>query len=56
METISMIFEWICRAIYDIVGGAISIAFVGGTISAFAYMIYFYIRYGHNKFVEVFLT
>lgn len=56
METISLIFEWICRAIYAIVGGTIAIAFVGGIIGAFAYMIYFYIRYGHDKFVEVFLT
>ena len=55
METISLIFEWICRTIYAIVGGAISIAFVGGIIGAFAYMIYFYIRYGHKKFVEEFI-
>ena len=55
METISLIFEWICRTIYAIVGGAISIAFVGGIIGAFAYMIYFYVRYGHKKFVEEFI-
>ena len=26
-----------------------------GIIGAFAYMIYFYIRYGHKKFVEEFI-
>lgn len=55
METITLIFEWICRAIYAIVGGAISIAFVGGIIGAFAYTIYFYIKYGYKNFVEKFI-
>jgi hypothetical protein len=36
--------------IWAIVGGAISIAFVVGVIGAFAYMIYYIIRYGWKAF------
>lgn len=54
METIQFIVELIGRIIYAIVGGIISIAFVGGVIGAFAYMIYFFIRYGYKEFVKEF--
>jgi hypothetical protein len=55
METISIIFETLCRIVYAIVGGAISIAFVGGIIGAFAYMLYYIIRYGWKAFDKEFI-
>ena len=55
METISIIFETLCRIVYAIVGGAISIAFVGGIIGAFAYMFYYIIRYGWKAFEKEFI-
>lgn len=55
METISFIFETLCRIVYAIVGGAISIAFVGGIIGSFIYMGYYIIRYGWKAFDKEFI-
>ena len=43
------------KIIWGIVGGAISIAFVGGIIGAFSYMVYYLIRYGRKAFVKEFV-
>lgn len=55
MGTISIIFETLCRIVYAIVGGVISIAFVGGTIGAFAYIFNYIIRYGWKTFENEFI-
>lgn len=55
METISIIVDTIIRVIWAIVGGAISIAFVGGIIGAFAYMFYYILRYGWKAFDKEFI-
>jgi len=55
METISIVFETLCKIVYAIVGGAISIAFVGGIIGAFAYMFNYLIRYGWKAFENKFI-
>lgn len=55
METIALIFETTIRVIYAIVGGAISIAFVGGIIGAFLYMSYYICRYGWEAFTNKFI-
>lgn len=55
MGTISIIFETLCRIVYAIVGGAISIAFVGGIIGAFAYVFNYIIRYGWKAFENEFI-
>ena len=56
METISIIVDTIIRVIWAIVGGTISIAFVGGIIGAFAYMFYYILRYGWKAFDKEFIT
>ncbi len=55
METISIIFETLCRIVYAIVGGAISIAFIVGVTSALVYMFYYLIRYGWRAFEKEFI-
>ena len=55
METITAITEFIQKAIWAIVGGTISIAFVAGTIGAFAYMLYYICRYGWKNFNQEFI-
>ena len=48
--------ELIGRILWAIIGGAISIAFVGGVLGAFGYMIYYFIRYGKKAFVDEFMA
>lgn len=55
METISIIVDTIIRIIWAIVGGAISIAFVGGIIGAFAYMFYYAIKHGLKATMQEFI-
>lgn len=55
METMTLIMETLIRIIWAIVGGAISIAFIGGVIGAFAYAFYYIIRYGWKAFEEEFI-
>lgn len=55
METIQHITEIIIRVIWAIVGGAISIAFIVGSISAIAYMAYYILRYGLKAFEQEFI-
>lgn len=52
MEAIA---TFICKALWAIVGGSISIAFVVGVTGAFAYMAYYLIRYGYKKFAAEFI-
>lgn len=52
METI---IGTIGRIIWAIVGGAISIAFIVGSISALTYMLYYIIRYGLKAFDQKFI-
>ena len=52
MEAIA---TFIAKAIWAIVGGAISIAFIAGILGAIGYMIYYSFRYGHKKFAEEFI-
>ena len=56
METIQNITEIIIRVIWAIVGGAISIAFIVGSISAIAYMAYYIIRNGWKAFEQEFIA
>ena len=56
METMTAIVEFIIKAIYAIVGGAISIAFVCGAVGALGYLAYYFIRYGYKATVEEFFT
>ena len=56
METIQNITEIIIRVIWAIVGGAISIAFIVGSISALAYMAHYIIRNGWKAFDKEFIT
>jgi hypothetical protein len=56
METIQHITEIIIRVIWAIVGGAISIAFIVGSISAIAYMAHYIIRNGWKAFDKEFIT
>ena len=51
----TLIMETLIRIIWAIVGGAISIAFIGGVIGAFAYAFYYIIRYGWKAFEEEFI-
>lgn len=55
METIQNITEIIIRVIWAIVGGAISIAFIVGSISTLAYMAYYILRYGWKAFDQEFI-
>lgn len=55
METISIIFETLCRIVYAIVGGAISIAFIVGVTSALGYMFYYIVKYGWKAFEKEFI-
>lgn len=55
METISIIFETICRIVYAIVGGTIAVAFVGGIVGSFIYMAYHIIKYGWKSFETEFI-
>lgn len=50
------IMEIIIRVIWAIVGGAISLAFILGSLGALGYMIYYFFKYGKNAFVNEFLT
>jgi hypothetical protein len=50
------IMEIIIRIIWAIVGGAISIAFIFGSLGALGYMIYYFFKYGKNAFVNEFLV
>lgn len=50
------IMEIIIRVIWAIVGGVISLAFVLGSISALAYMVYYFFKYGKDAFVNEFLV
>lgn len=43
------------KIIWGIVGGTISIAFIGGVLGAFGYAIYYLIRYGKDEFVKEFI-
>ena len=52
MEAIA---TFIVKAIWAIVGGTISIAFIAGVLSAIGYMIYYICRYGYKKFAEEFI-
>ena len=52
MEAIA---TFIGKALWAIVGGTISIAFIGGIIGSFAYMAYYLIRYGYKKFAAEFI-
>ena len=52
MEAIA---TFIGKAIWAIVGGTISIAFIGGIIATFAYSAYYICRYGYKKFATEFL-
>ena len=56
METLQHISEIIIRVIWAIVGGAISIAFIVGSISAIAYMAYYIIRNGWKAFDKEFIS
>lgn len=55
METLSHISEIIFKIIWAIVGGAISIAFIVGSISAIGYMIYYICKHGWKKFDQEFI-
>ena len=52
METI---IGTICRIIWAIVGGTISIAFIVGATSALGYMLYYTIRYGLKATFQEFI-
>ena len=52
MEAIA---TFIVKAIWAIVGGTISIAFLVGTLGAFTYMVYYICRYGYKKFATEFI-
>ena len=52
MEAIA---TFIGKALWAIVGGTISIAFIGGIIGAFTYMTYYICRYGYKKFAAEFI-
>lgn len=52
MEAIA---TFIGKALWAIVGGTISIAFIGGIIGAFGYMAYYICRYGYKKFADEFI-
>ena len=52
MEAIA---TFIGKALWAIVGGTISIAFIGGILGAFGYMAYYLIRYGYKKFATEFI-
>jgi hypothetical protein len=47
--------EIINKALWAIVGGTISIAFIGGIIATFAYSTYYICRYGYKQFATEFL-
>lgn len=55
METIQHITEIIIRVIWAIVGGAISIAFIVGSITSLTYMFYYIIRNGWKAFEQEFI-
>lgn len=42
------------KIIWGIVGGAISIAFIGGILCSVAYLIYYFVRYGKGAFIREF--
>lgn len=52
MEAIA---TFIGKALWAIVGGTISIAFIVGTLGAFGYMAYYICRYGYKKFAAEFI-
>ena len=56
METLSHISEIIFKIIWAIVGGAISIAFIVGSISAIGYMIYYIYKHGWKAFDKEFIS
>lgn len=43
------------KIIWGIVGGTIAVAFVLGVLGSFAYMIYYFVRYGKEVFVKEFI-
>ena len=55
METLQHISEIIIKVIWAIVGGAISIAFIVGSISAIGYMIYYIFKHGWKAFDKEFI-
>ncbi len=56
METMQHISLIIWKIIWAIVGGTISIAFIVGSISALAYMVYYILRNGWKAFDKEFIT
>lgn len=52
MEAIA---TFITKALWAIVGGTISIAFIAGVTGALAYMAYYLIRYGWKAFDKEFI-
>jgi hypothetical protein len=55
METMQHISLIIWKIIWAIVGGAISIAFIVGSISALAYMAYYIFKNGWKAFDKEFI-
>ena len=55
METMQHISLIIWKIIWAIVGGAISIAFIVGSISALSYMAYYILRNGWKAFDKEFI-
>ena len=52
MEAIA---TFIAKALWAIIGGTISIAFIAGVLGALGYMAYYLIRYGYKKFEAEFI-
>ena len=52
MEAIT---TFIGKALWAVIGGTISIAFIGGILGAFGYSAYYICRYGYKKFAAEFL-
>lgn len=48
--------ELIYKILWSIIGGGISILFVGGIIGALCYIVYYYIKYGKEAFEKEFMA